>query len=630
VSAPDVDVGTLRSTYDDIGRSVSIELEVSTDVATGWQLAFTSLQQLTPVTAARLVERLGSYHVIEPVDARPLGAGERWSVPQCAVSHRARHANDGPVSAYLIASDGSTHPIEVAPMTGPAALQRPSVARRPAPAHDERPALLPFPGHLDLVDPAPSGRRTARLEPDDELAAGAWQAIASLTGRRGSARLLPTDAEVDGASAAADVRVTARIDERLGAETYRMVLDREHVAVDAGDEAGLRHAFVTLAQWLAVELPTGALVVDRPRYSWRGLHVDLARQWFEPDVVDRLIDEAAWRKLSRLHLHLTDDEAWRIPVEQHPELADVAARRGHGLPLPPMLGGGADPVGRAYTPDEIAGWVARADELGVVLVPEIDLPGHLHAALTAIPSLRDPDDRSDARSVQYFVDNVLVPGVDGSSAFLEHVVDAVASLFPSSPWIHVGGDEVPDGAWRRSPVARRFAHEHAITTTNGLEAAIHREVVDAIRARAGRAVGAWEEVAHAGGAGAGDGYVVGWRSVAVNRELAALGFDVVVAPGQAYYLDMAVDDAWSTPGMSWAGSTSLAEVCAFDPEEGWTSRERAHLLGVQACVWTEHVHDEAALRDRLFPRLDAIAERAWTGTIVGGPSSLARRSELVR
>jgi hexosaminidase len=232
--------------------------------------------------------------------------------------------------------------------------------------------------------------------------------------------------------------------------------------------------------------------------------------------------------------------------------------------------------------------------------------------------------------VQYFLDNVFVPGADASRAFLDHVVDAITSLFPSSPWIHVGGDEVPDGAWRRSPIARRFAAEHTITTTNGLEAAIHRDVVDTIRARSGRAVGAWEEAAHVGGAEAGDGYVVGWRSVAVNRELAALGYDVVVAPGQAYYLDMALDDDWSTPGMSWAGSTSLDDVCAFDPEEGWTSGERARLLGVQACLWTEHVHDEAALRDRLFPRLDAVAERAWTGSIVGGSPSLARRSALIR
>ena len=116
----------------------------------------------------------------------------------------------------------------------------------------------------------------------------------------------------------------------------------------------------------------------------------------------------------------------------------------------------------------------------------------------------------------------------------------------------------------------------------------------------------------------GDGYVVGWRTVEASRRLAAAGYDVVVSPGQAYYLDMAVDDVWTTPGASWAGSTSLDDVCEFDPAAGWSDGEMAHLLGVQACLWTEHVHDEAALHRSLFPRLDAVAERAWTGSIVGG------------
>ncbi|MEQ9163218.1 MAG: family 20 glycosylhydrolase, partial [Ilumatobacter fluminis] len=371
-------------------------------------------------------------------------------------------------------------------------------------------------------------------------------------------------------------------------------------------------------------------VVDRPRYAWRGVHLDVARQWFEPDVVERLIDDAAWRKLSRLHLHLTDDEAWRLPVPAHPALTEIGGRRGHGLPVPPLLGSGADPTGRGYTPDEIGRWVRRADELGVVLVPEIDLPGHLHAARVAMPQLRDPDDTSEATSVQYFVDNVLVPGAPATRRFITDVVDAVAELFPSSPWIHVGGDEVPDGAWSGSPIAREWARANGLSTTNEIEAAIHREVVEAIRERTGRAVGAWEEAARTRGAVPGDGYVVGWQSIDINRELAARGFDVVIAPGQAYYLDMAENSAWETPGMSWAGATSLADVCAFDPESGWSPAERAHIVGLQACLWTEYVHDEAALRDRLFPRLDAIAERSWTGSIVGGPSSVDRRSAAIR
>ncbi|MAT04166.1 MAG: beta-hexosaminidase [Acidimicrobiaceae bacterium] len=626
--------GTLRSSYDDIARRVTLAFDAAVDLAPGWQLAFTSLQQLTPVDTDRidLVEQLASFHRLRPVEPIGLGAGSTWEIGECEVSHQARHANDGPASAYVVSSDGSTVPVTVAPMLGPPALTpaRPSVhdlewLDEHIDASDGRPTLLPYPNHLAITDTTPSDTRTAHLAAFDDGADAAWSAVAALARRRGS------DALTDDGTAA----VTARLDARLGASAYRLLvdgtsIDGPSIEVTAGDLDGFRHAFVTLAQWLPSGLPNGARIVDRPRYAWRGVHLDVARQWFEPEVVERLIDDAAWRKLSRVHLHLTDDEAWRLPVARYPALAEVGARRGHGLPIPPLLGSGAEPVGRAYTPDEIARWVERADELGVVLVPEIDLPGHLHAALTALPELRDPDDTSEATSVQYFEDNVLVPGIDATHRFIVDVIDAVAELFPTSPWIHVGGDEVPDGAWSGSPIARAWARSHGMSTTNEIEAAIHREVVDAIRDRSGRAVGAWEEAARTRGAVPGDGYVVGWQSIDINRELAARGFDVVIAPGQAYYLDMAEDTAWATPGMSWAGSTSLADVCAFDPEAGWSAAERAHIVGLQACLWTEHVHDEAALRDRLFPRLDAIAERAWTGSIVGGAASVARRSAAIR
>jgi hexosaminidase len=290
-----------------------------------------------------------------------------------------------------------------------------------------------------------------------------------------------------------------------------------------------------------------------------------------------------------------------------------------------MLGGGADPVGRVYTPAEIAAWVARADALGVTLVPEVDLPAHMHAALTALPDLRDPDDVSGAVSVQYFTDNVLVPGNPATVPFVESVIDAIATLFPSSPFIHIGGDEVPDRAWSGSPIVAELRRRRGLASVADVEAAFHRELVGTIRERTGRRIAAWQEAAESGGVAPGDGYVVGWRTVEASRQLAARGYDVVVSPGQAYYLDMAPDDGWSTAGASWAGSTSLERVCDFDPEAGWSDAERVHLLGVQACLWTETVHDERAVFEFLHPRLDAIAERGWTGRIQGGAPSLRAR-----
>ena len=367
-------------------------------------------------------------------------------------------------------------------------------------------------------------------------------------------------------------------------------------------------------------------IVDGPTFVWRGMHVDLARQFMAPHLVERIIDLAAWRKLDRLHLHLTDDEAWRVPIDGYPELTGIGAWRGHGLPIPPLLGSPAAASGGSYTVEEIRTWVDRAGELGVVIVPEVDLPGHCHAALTAVPSLRDSDDATGAHSVQHFVDNSLCPGLPATMPFVEAVFRSLAALF-DSPWLHVGGDEVAPGAWAGSPVAIHFAR----TRERGrdervIEAAFMSDVIAAIRRATGRQVGAWQEAAEHGGLRPDDGYVVVWKSAADARTLAEAGYDVVVSAPDAYYLDMAIDDVWTSPGASWAGSVGLDDVCGFEPGAGWTADARQHLLGVQACVWTEHIRSAEAFDALVFPRLDVFAERAWLGRIEGGAGSIALRA----
>ncbi len=623
----------LRTSYDPGHRSISLELDVGErGVQGGSRLALTSIVQLTPpatATPSPLVRRLATYHEFA-IGEDPVAADTTWSLVDLHVGHRPQHSNDGPVSAFVILPDDTTIPVAVEPMRrlggAPVPVDpsfEPPADPPPDPPGDSRapasnaPALVPFPVSVVVIDDTPSDQHNAHLADGPAPARQAWAAVSALEHRvTGGSRL----------RASSGLPISAVEDDSLAAEAYLIAVDPDAITVAASTIDGFRHAFVTLARWLPNGLPRRAHIQDQPRYPWRGLHIDLARQWFEPALVERLIDVAAWRKLSRLHLHLTDDEAWRLPVDPHPELGEVGGTRGHGRALPPMLGGGAAPSGRAYTPDEIARWVVRSDELGVTLVPEVDLPAHAHAALTAMPQLRDPLDGSRAESVQHFTNNLLVPGHPLLDDFLGDVVESVAKLFASSPWIHIGGDEVPDGAWDGSPMVAGYRDQHGLSTTSEVERAFHHGLVDKVRERTGRQVGAWQEAAESGGIRPGDGYVVGWRTPEASRTLAAAGYDVVVSPGQAYYLDMAVDDRWSTVGASWAGAVSLDDVCNFVPDEGWTDEERSRLLGIQACLWTEHVDSTETLDHLLFPRLDAIAERAWTGAIVGGPASLRRRA----
>jgi hexosaminidase len=228
-----------------------------------------------------------------------------------------------------------------------------------------------------------------------------------------------------------------------------------------------------------------------------------------------------------------------------------------------------------------------------------------------VPELRAPAEKTGAVSVQHFVDNVLVPGLAETARFVETVFGEIADLFPGR-WVHVGGDEVPSGAWAGSPAAQRYAAERGLAGTNAIEGAYMGDIVRGVRTATGRQVGVWQEAAEAGALQPGDGYAVGWRSSAACRDLAAAGHQVVAAPAEAYYLDMASDSEWDSPGASWAGAISVADIEAYDVTAGWAASERENLLGIQACLWTEHVHDRATLVELLLPRLDAIATSAWT------------------
>jgi hexosaminidase len=190
------------------------------------------------------------------------------------------------------------------------------------------------------------------------------------------------------------------------------------------------------------------------------------------------------------------------------------------------------------------------------------------------------------------------------------VLEEVAQLFPS-PWIHVGADEVPADAWLGSPLARALMREHGWHECYQLQSYFLRRVQEVIRAL-GRRMGAWQEAALGGGIEARDSYLVAWRGRGSGVALAAQGYDVVLAPGEAYYLDMAQSDDWWEPGLDWAGQVSPEHCYHYDPGSDWPDELEPRLIGVQACLWGELLHDHRLLHRLIVPRLSAIAEAAWT------------------
>jgi len=437
--------------------------------------------------------------------------------------------------------------------------------------------------------------------------------------------------------------VAIRAKSGLGAEAYEIAFADHSVTVAASTRQGMLYGLITLGQMLrgarqhpqTFSFPAGGVITDAPGFAFRGSHLDVARQFYTGAEVGRLIRIMAWNKMNKFHWHLTEDEAWRIEIDAYPALTEIAAWRGHGKALPPLLGSGPQPTGGYYTKPVIRRIVALADSLGIAVIPEVDMPGHFYAALQALPELRDPDETGEYQSVQGFPNNSLNPAHEPVYKFVETVIDEVLELFPAGIF-HLGADEVPLAAWSGSPLAlamleriagpeMRAKHErqfnqlgnhHGADEIEGSPTAIlQAEFIRRVHAyitKKGAITGGWEEAAHGDAVARDKSYVIGWRNVEINAALAERGYDIVVSPGQRYYLDMANGVSWAEPGAGWAGWSGPQETYEFEARAGFSENGLKHLLGVQSCIWSESMTDRAIFDRLVFPRLSAVAEAGWT------------------
>ncbi len=282
--------------------------------------------------------------------------------------------------------------------------------------------------------------------------------------------------------------------------------------------------------------------------------------------------------------------------------------RASGLAIAPQLGSPPREtwcrLPRAPTSQEL---VEQATSLSIVVVPEIDTPGHSYATLCALPALRDPGETGAYHSVHHYPNNALNPAIEKSYSFLETVFGTVADLFPS-PLIHVGGDEVAKGAWLGSPRARSLMTARGWTNTAELQSHFLRRI-QAVVTALGRETGAWEEAAQGGGIDAAQSCLFAWTGLESGLALAKAGYDVIAMPGTRYYLDIAQSHDWWEPGAAWAGTVPLDLTYNYDPGSDWPADLRQHLRGIQAALWGEPLGREAGLIEYLlFPRLSAVAE----------------------
>ncbi|MER7172702.1 beta-N-acetylhexosaminidase [Streptomyces mesophilus] len=423
--------------------------------------------------------------------------------------------------------------------------------------------------------------------------------------------------------------IALRIDAELAPEAYRLtVRSGNGVRIEGGSAAGVFWGAQTLRQLLGPEAfrrAPGAgreewgipevLVEDAPRFGWRGMMLDVARHFMPKDGVLRYLDLMAAHKLNVFHLHLTDDQGWRVEIKRHPRLTEVGSWRSrtkHGHRASPLWED--RPHGGFYTQDDIREIVAYARERHIRIVPEIDIPGHSQAAIAAYPELgnRDVVDTAalgvwDTWGVN---PNVLAPSED-VLRFYEGVFEELLGLFPEdvSPFVHIGGDECPKEQWKQSAFAQERMRELGLKDEDELQSWFIRHF-DQWLAHKGRRLIGWDEILEGGLA---EGAAVSsWRGHAGGIAAAQAGHDVVMCPEQQVYLDHRQDGGADEP-VPIGYVRTLEDVYRFEPVPPQLSAgEAAHVLGTQANLWTEVMENAARVDYQAFPRLSAFAEVAWS------------------
>lgn len=582
-----------------------------------FKLAYTALTRVmdNPVCEnATFLLRNANFHQYAPPSGFVLEPGASWRFSVRGLWRPAKHRTDGAKSAYLTFSDNTHHTIDVADLMLEGRPSEPQKPLLPEGRVTEPFSLLPWPKQANVQ----AGETPVAMYPAEGSALADLKAMDTVLGLH---RRLFSAAHQPFSLAAVEQGKAVRFQQSdsLAAEAYALTFAEDEILLSFGGDAGRQYGLTALAQLhdgarrnaALFRFPGSGTINDEPRYGWRGCHLDVSRQFSPVSDVLRLIDILAWYKMNVFHWHLTDDEAWRFEVRAYPQLTTVGVRRGPDEPMLPQLGNAAEPVEGFYTQADVTAIIAHATKLNVEVVPEVDIPGHSTAILAALPELVDGQEAPDSyRSVQGFPNNALNPAIEETYVFLGKVFDEMVELFPSK-LIHIGGDEVADNTWMASPLARKLMEKEGLDGTFGLQSHFMKRIQKMLADR-GRSMAGWDEVSHGGGVNPDGTLLMAWRAPEVGVELAKEGYDVVMTPGQAYYLDMVQDEAWQEPGASWAGTVPPHHTYHYEAVGDFPEDLKPRLRGVQACIWTEHFLNRDYFNHLVFPRLPAVAEAAWT------------------
>ena len=401
---------------------------------------------------------------------------------------------------------------------------------------------------------------------------------------------------------------------------YQVIVNQQNIKIIASSESGIFYGIQTLRKSLPVGtnakrvlFPSGT-ITDYPRFAYRGMHLDVSRHFFPIDSVKVYLDAMALHNLNKFHFHLTDDQGWRIEIKKYPKLTEIGAWRS-GTLIGKTMAFDTIRHGGFYTQEELRDLVKYATDRHITIIPEIDLPGHMLAALASYPELGCTGGPYEVWKQWGVSEDVICAGNEQAMQFLEDVLLEVMDIFPSE-YIHIGGDEVPRDRWKECPKCQAKIKELGIkgddkhSAEDYLQSYVMARMEQFIENH-GRHIIGWDEMLD--GELAPNATVMSWRGSSGGYKAAKMHHNVIMTPCDYLYFDYYQSLETESEPEAGGGYNSVKKVYSFEPiPEGLTQDEEKYILGPQANIWTEYANENNVVLFRMLPRIGALAEVQWS------------------
>ena len=404
-------------------------------------------------------------------------------------------------------------------------------------------------------------------------------------------------------------------------DQYSIIISKENIEIHFNDYGGKYYALMTLLQLIFFynnKLPI-CKIDDNPKFSWRGMHLDCARQYYSIKEIKRLLIYMSIFKINRFHWHLTDNEAWRIEIKKYPNLTEEGSYRGYNQKIPPFYGSGYEKNGGYYSQHEIKELILYAKKLNIEIMPEIDLPAHSWALLQVMPELREKTSNVISEDVGSYKNNTINPSLEKTKNFLNDILTEISDLF-TFKYIHVGLDERPNNSWEGSFSIIQFMKQNNIKSQEEYQDYYMNSIIKILKSKNKNAA-AWNEAAvsphidHDVGGSAGkidkSCLIFSWEHSTVAKEVTDKGFETVLCPGQKTYLDMAYNNSTNERGICWASTIEVKDIFEWKPLEDINNKNL--IKGIQGQLWSETITDKKFLDQMINPRLATLSEIEWKG-----------------